>query len=234
MKMKNNISRFLELSKLFSKPHPWHGITVGDQAPGLIKVYIEIVPGDTMKYELDKESGYLKIDRPQRFSSICPLPYGFIPQTLCAERVGNYCMEKAQLSGRKIKGDGDPLDICVLTERNIPHGNLILDAIPLGGFRMIDGEEADDKIIAVKKGDALYGDFKSLDEIPDPILERLYHYFVTYKEIPDPNAKRKCEITDVYEKNEAHEVIQRSMEDYQSEFNISKQELFEMINKGLQ
>lgn len=230
--MEKNIRRFLELSKLFSKPHPWHGITAGKQAPDLIKVYIEIVPGDTMKYELDKESGYLKIDRPQRFSSICPLPYGFIPQTLCAERVGSYCMEKTNLEG--IKGDNDPLDICVLTERNIPHGNLILDAIPLGGFRMIDGEEADDKIIAVMKGDALYGDFKSLDQIPEPVIERLYHYFVTYKEIPDPEAKRKCEITDVYGKEEAHEVIRRSIADYQDEFNISKQELFEMISRGLQ
>ncbi len=229
--MNKNIHRFLELSKLFSKPHPWHGITVGDQAPGNIKVYIEIVPGDTMKYELDKESGYLKVDRPQRFSSISPVPYGFVPQTLCAERVGKFCMDKTGRSN--IKGDGDPLDICVITERNVPHGNIILDAIPIGGFRMIDGNEADDKIIAVMKGDALYGEAKDLKDIPEQIVERLYHYFLTYKDMPGENKPKNSEITDTYNREEAFEVIQKSMEDYSDAFNESKQELFSMIQKGL-
>lgn len=229
--MDKNIHRFLELSKLFSKPHPWHGISVGQMAPEQIKVYIEIVPGDTMKYELDKESGYLKVDRPQRFSSISPVPYGFVPQTLCAERVGKFCMRKTGRSN--IKGDGDPLDICVITERNIPHGNLILDAIPIGGFRMIDGNEADDKIIAVMKGDALYGEAKDITDIPDQIRERLYHYFLTYKDMPGDNRPRNSEITDTYNREEAFEVIQRSMEDYRDAFNEGKQELFSMIQKGL-
>lgn len=229
--MEKNIRRFLQISKLFSKPHPWHGISVGENAPYLIKVYIEIVPGDTMKYELDKESGYLKIDRPQRFSSICPLPYGFVPQTLCKDQVGAFCMQ--QTGRTNIKGDNDPLDICVLTERNIPYGNLILDAIPVGGFRMIDGNEADDKIIAVMRGDALYGDIKDLGDVPEPIIDRLYHYFVTYKEIPDMEVEQKCEITDVYGREEALEVIRRSRNDYKKEFTRTKKELFSMIQKGL-
>lgn len=229
--MENNIHRFLELSKLFSKPHPWHGISVGETAPERIKVYIEIVPGDTMKYELDKESGYLKVDRPQRFSSICPVPYGFVPQTLCAERVGKFCMEK---TGRTdIKGDNDPLDICVITERNVPHGNLILDAKPIGGFRMIDGDEADDKIIAVMKGDAIYGDASDISDIPGQMIERLYHYFLTYKDMPGDTEERNSEITHTYNKQEAFKVIQKSMLDYRDIFNDAKQELFSMIKKGI-
>lgn len=228
---KDQIYRFLKLTKLFSKPHPWHGIEIGEDAPNLVKVFIELVPGDTMKYELDKESGFLKVDRPQRYSNICPLPYGFIPQTLCDEQVGKYCMEK---TGRpSIKGDQDPLDICVITERNIPHGNLILDAIPIGGLRMIDGDEADDKIIAVLKGDASFGDAKDVSEIPKHMIDRLTHYFLTYKEMPNSNKRKECEITDIYGHEEATEVIQRSVTDYNNRFNINKRELFKMIGLGL-
>ena len=229
---KDQIYRFLKLSKLFSKPHPWHGIEIGEKAPEVVKVFIEIVPGDTMKYELDKESGYLKVDRPQRYSNICPLPYGFIPQTLCDELVGEYCMDKTGRSS--IQGDHDPLDICVITERNIPHGNLILDAIPIGGLRMIDGDEADDKIIAVLKGDASFGDIKDISEVPKHMIDRLTHYFLTYKEMPNNNVRKECEITDVYKRDEAREVIRRSVMDYNKRFNIDKRELFKMIGMGLQ
>lgn len=230
--MKNNqIHRFLDLIKLFSKPHPWHGIEIGNEAPAIVKAFIEIVPSDTMKFELDKESGYLKVDRPQRFSNICPFPYGFVPQTLCDEKVSEYCMEKTGRTG--IKGDNDPLDICVITERDIPTGNLILDAIPVGGFRLIDGDEADDKIIAVMKGDGSFGGMKDIKDVPQHIVDRLSHYFLTYKEKPFSNAKRECEITDIYGRQEATEVIQRSIEDYNKRFETDKRELFKMINQGL-
>ncbi|NGP88011.1 inorganic pyrophosphatase [Fodinibius halophilus] len=229
---RSQIRRFLKLTKLFSKPHPWHGIDIGEEKPDVVKVFIEIVPGDTMKYELDKESGYLKVDRPQRFSNICPLPYGFIPQTLCAEQVGNYCAEK---TGRPtVKGDQDPLDICVITERNIPHGNLILDAIPVGGFRMLDGEEADDKIIAVMKGDASFGGMSDIKDVPKHIVERLSHYFLTYKERPFSDKEREVEITHIYGQKEAKEVISRSINDYNSHFDTDKKELFELIGSGLE
>lgn len=227
----DQIHRFLKLTKLFSKPHPWHGIEIGEQCPDVVKVFIEIVPGDTMKYELDKESGFLKVDRPQRYSNICPLPYGFVPQTLCADKVGSYCSEK---TGRKgIMGDDDPLDICVITERNIPHGNLILDAIPVGGFRLIDGEEADDKIIAVMKGDASFGDMTSIKDIPKHIVERLSHYFLTYKERPFSDSEKEIEITHIYDQKEAKEVINRSIQDYNSSFDMDKRELFKLIGSGL-
>jgi inorganic pyrophosphatase len=228
---KDQIHRFLTLTKLFSKPHPWHGIEIGNRMPEVVKVFIEIVPGDTMKYELDKESGYLKVDRPQRFSNICPLPYGFVPQTLCDERVADYCMKKTGRSS--IQGDNDPLDICVITERNIPHGNLILDAIPVGGFRLIDGEEADDKIIAVMKGDASYGQMDDITHVSQHIIDRLSHYFLTYKEQPFSNSKQECEITDIYGGEEAFEVIRRSVKDYDNRFNMDKKELFEIIQHGL-
>ena len=112
--------------------HPWHGINIGKDAPNTVMSFIEMTPSDSVKYEIDKESGFIKVDRPQKFSNIVPALYGFIPQTFCAEEVANYCMEK---TGKKdTKGDGDPLDICVLTERNITHGNIIVPAIPIGGF----------------------------------------------------------------------------------------------------
>lgn len=226
---KDQIHRLFKLTELFSKPHPWHGINIGDDYPDTVKVFIEIVPGDTMKYELDKKSGYLQVDRPQRFSNICPLPYGFVPQTLCSKEVGEYCMEK---TGRDdIEGDEDPLDICVITERNIPHGNIILDAIPVGGFRMIDGDEADDKIIAVMKGDASFGSIRDIMEVPRHMVDRLSHYFLTYKERPFSNEKRKTEITDIYGQQEASEVIRRSVNDYNNRFDLDKRELFDMLDQ---
>lgn len=228
---REQIRRFLESIKLFSKPHPWHGINIGPDAPEKVKVFIELVPGDTMKYELDKESGYLKVDRPQRYSNICPTPYGFIPMTLCSDRVAEFCMEKTGRSD--IVGDGDPLDICVVTERNIPHGNLILDAVPLGGLRMIDGEEADDKIIAVLSGDASFGQMQNITELPKHMLDRLSHYFLTYKEKPFSDKKSECEITHIYGRDEASEVIQRSMKDYNSRFDTDKRNLLKMIQTGL-
>lgn len=200
---------------LIFKPHPWHGIAIGAEAPALVTAYIEIVPTDTVKYEIDKVSGYLKVDRPQQFSNVCPTLYGFVPQTLCAEQVGAFCSEQTGRPG--IIGDGDPLDICVLTEKQIAHGDLLVEAIPIGGLRMIDGHEADDKIIAVLRGDALHGGWRTIEECPTPLIDRLKHYFTTYKQAPG-NEDRRVEITHVYGCAEAHEVIRRSQADYQSRF----------------
>src|SRR6478736_934526 len=95
------------------KAHPWHGIPIGDKAPEIVTTFIEIVPSDTIKYEIDKESGYLKIDRPQKYSNIIPSLYGFIPQTYCGEEVAKLARERG--SEKVTEGDGDPLDICVLS-----------------------------------------------------------------------------------------------------------------------
>jgi len=206
------VSRLLGL--LF-KAHPWHGVSVGQDAPSIVTSYIEIVPTDTVKYEIDKPTGILKIDRPQRYSNICPTLYGFIPRTLCAGRVGQYCADTTGRAG--IVGDGDPLDICVVTEKVIPRGDILLQAIPIGGLRMIDGNQADDKIIAVMRDDAVYGNWQTISHCPTTLVERLRHYFLTYKDAPDA-AERRVEVTHVYDQHDAHEVIRRSLLDYRDEF----------------
>lgn len=204
---------------MFSKllrAHPWHGITIGKKAPEILTVYIEIVPTDTVKYELDKTSGMLKIDRPQRFSNTVPALYGLIPQTLCDENVAQYCRDKTGYTD--ITGDNDPLDVCVLAEKNIFHGDILLNAVPIGGLRMIDGKEADDKIIAVLHRDPLYGSWKNINDCSKSIMERLKHYFLTYKQIPEELIHKHQEITHVYDRDEAYEVIRRSQIDYKNRF----------------
>ena len=197
------------------KSHPWHGVDIGDQAPEEVTTFIEMVSTDTVKYEVDKNSGYLKIDRPQKYSNVVPALYGFIPQTFSGEKVAAYCNEKV---GREdIVGDGDPVDICVLTEKEIVHGDILVEAIPLGGFRMIDGNESDDKIIAILKNDTVYGEYKDLSELPMLVVERLKHYFLTYKDLP--GQERDVEITHTFNKEEAHEVINPSIEDYRTRFD---------------
>jgi inorganic pyrophosphatase len=201
------------------KSHPWHGVHIGSEAPEKVTAYIEVVPTDTVKYEVDKDTGYLKIDRPQRYSNVVPALYGFIPQTYCGKQVGNYCSEKTGRPG--IKGDGDPIDIVVLTEKAIHHGDILVSARPIGGFRMIDKNEADDKIIAVLDNDFVYSQFTSLKDVPENIIIRLKHYFLTYKDIPDE--VRNSEITHIYEHDEAIEVIKRSIADYSQRFeNLGK------------
>ncbi len=192
------------------KSHPWHGISIGEQAPHVVSAFIEIIPSDTIKYEIDKPSGYLKIDRPQKFSNIVPALYGFIPQTYCKDNVAALCMQRTGRTG--IKGDDDPLDICVLTEREITHGDIIVKVVPVGGFRLIDNNEADDKIIAVLYQDDVYGAIQDVNELPKGVVNRLKHYFLTYKQLP--GSERQCEITHTYGKDEALEVIRESQKDY--------------------
>ncbi|MCQ4875329.1 MULTISPECIES: inorganic pyrophosphatase [Odoribacteraceae] len=196
------------------KSHPWHGLDIGTDAPAVVTAFIEMVPTDTVKYELDKVSGYIKIDRPQKYSNVVPALYGFLPQTYCGDLVAEFCMAQTQLAD--IHGDGDPLDICVLTEKTISHGDIIAEVRPIGGFRMLDKNEADDKIIAVLKHDATYSIYNDISELPHVVIDRLRHYFLTYKDLP--GEERRTEITHVYNKEEAYEVIRRSAEDYKNHF----------------
>jgi len=195
------------------RAHPWHGVSMGKDAPLVVTTYIEIVPTDTVKYEMDKLTGILRMDRPQQYSNVCPSLYGFIPRTLCAERVGALCSERTGRPG--IHGDGDPMDVCVLTEKEISHGDILVQAVPIGGLRMIDGNEADDKIIAVLSGDAVFGSIKDIAECPAPLVDRLRHYFLTYKQGPD-RAAHAVEITHVYGRDEVHDVIRTSAQDYEA------------------
>jgi inorganic pyrophosphatase len=197
------------------KAHPWHGVSIGNMYPEVVTAYIEIVPTDTVKYEVDKESGYLSIDRPQKYSNVIPALYGFIPQTYSGCQVAE--LSNLSLNRHDIIGDSDPIDICVLTEKDIVHGDLLVKVRPIGGFRLIDDGQADDKIIAVLYNDAIYGSYQRLADIPTLVIERLRHYFTTYKDIPGTDQK-KTELTHVYDVDIAHEVIIRAINDYKESF----------------
>lgn len=205
-KMKQNIAH---------KAHPWHGISLGPNVPDEVTAFIEIVPTDTVKYEVDKESGYLSLDRPQKFSNIVPSLYGFLPRTYCGPKMAD--MTNRALARYDVEGDGDPLDICVLTEKDVTHGDIIVRAHPIGGLRLLDNRQADDKIIAVLRNDAVYGGYTDIDQLPKDIIRRLIHYFTTYKDIPGDD-KRRMEFISIYGADEAKQVILRSQEDYGSLF----------------
>lgn len=198
---------------MYYRSHPWHGLALGDQAPELVNCYIEMVPTDTVKYEIDKATGILKVDRPQKYSSLCPTLYGFLPQTYSGNEVAAYCSTK--INRPHIVGDKDPLDVCVFTEKVIVRGDIIVRAYPIGGFRLIDGNEADDKIIAVMKDDFIYGSMRDVEELSGSLIERLRHYFLTYKDTPG-EVQSRVEITHVYSQQEAYEIIMLSRQDYLS------------------
>lgn len=191
------------------RPHPWHGLSVGLDPPRLVLAYIEITPFDLVKYEVDKVTGYLRVDRPQRTSSQPPALYGFIPRTYCGRRVG------ALSTGCKW-GDGDPLDICVISERPITKSEVILNARVVGGIEMIDQGEADDKIVAVLENDSFWGAVTDISELPETLVERLRHYFGTYKLVSGQESKFSIER--VYDCEHAFTVVEAAIEDYDEEY----------------
>ena len=185
--------------------HPWHGVSIGVNAPDIVTTYIEITPFDYMKYEIDKTTGYLRIDRPQRGSSLPPALYGFVPRTFCDRHV-------AALSKAAQKGDGDPLDICVLSERSINRSEIVVNARVVGGFDINDRGEADDKIIAVLENDPVYSHVQDVSDLPSVVVERLNHYFSTYKLVPGKEAVLKIE--GMYGREHAYKVIHAAIQDY--------------------
>jgi len=193
-----------------NKAHPWHGVPIGNNVPHEVTVFVEIVPRDTVKYEVDKETGYLKIDRPQQYSNVVPANYGFIPQTFCDKNIARLA---SQNSNKTVEnGDGDPLDILVLSEHHIPRGDIILKAKPIGGFCLLDDGEADDKIIATLVGDKIYENYEDISDLPESIVKRLQHYFLTYKNLPsEPHI---CEIAYIYGREQSHQVIEEAIKDY--------------------
>lgn len=191
------------------RPHPWHGLEVGPNPPEVVHAYIEITPFDLVKYEIDKQTGYLRVDRPQRTSSQPPALYGFIPRTYCGYRVG-------ELSPNAQGGDGDPLDICVISERPVNRAEVILNARVVGGLQMVDHGEADDKIIAVLANDNVWGQVNDIDGMPEILVERLKHYFLTYKLIPGEEMDVSIDTT--FDRVHAEKVIKASIEDYVDEF----------------
>ena len=191
------------------RPHPWHGLEVGPNPPDLVYAFIEMTAFDHIKYEVDKETGYLFVDRPQRTSSLTPSLYGFIPRTYCDKNV-------RELSKQAKRGDGDPLDICVISERPINRSEIFLNAVVVGVIQLLDHGEADDKIIAVLENDHIYGDIRDIKDLPEVIVERLKHYFLTYKMVEgkDPG----IEIIGVSGPNKAKKIVTAAIKDYQNAF----------------
>ena len=172
-----------------------------------VNAYIEITPFDLIKYEVDKASGYLRVDRPQRGSSQTPALYGFVPRTYCGENVRSLC-PGAQ------RGDGDPLDICVISERPIDHSEIIIPARVVGGLQLLDRGEADDKIIAVLENDLVWGHAQEAADLPPILIERLRHYFSTYKLVS--GEEPPILIRHTYGRDHAIQVINASIEDYKA------------------
>jgi len=187
------------------RPHPWHGLEIGEDAPNVVNAYIEMTPFDAVKYEVDKTTGYLLVDRPQLTSSMPPTLYGFVPKTYCGDRV-------QKLSPTSTCGDGDPLDICVITERPINRGEVILHARVIGGVQMIDHGEADDKIIAVLHEDQFWAHVESVDQVRQVLLDRLRHYFETYKQ--PAGGEANVQVLEIYGPDRAKEVIRAAQADY--------------------
>jgi len=191
------------------RPHPWHGLDPGPEPPGRITAYVEITPFDGVKYEVDKPSGYLRVDRPQRTSALPPALYGFVPRTYCGAQVA------ALMPGATL-GDGDPLDVCVLSERPIARAEVLLSARVIGGIPMLDAGEADDKIVAVLEGDLLWGGVRDVAELPRALLDRLRHYFLSYKSLP--GEALRVERGPTYGAEHAARVVEAALADYAAEF----------------
>lgn len=173
--------------------HPWHGATYGAEAPQIVNALIEIPQGSKSKYEIDKKTGLLKLDRVIYSSFHYPVNYGFIPQSL----------------GK----DGDPLDILVMCSEAIQPLCLV-EAYVIGNMQMIDTGLIDDKIIAVAVNDPGVNYIKSLDEVPQHIFKVLKNYFEQYKVLEN----KKVEINDFQEKETAFEIINESIAFYKETY----------------
>ncbi len=195
------------------RAHPWHGLSVGPDAPEQVDAYIEITPFDAVKYEIDKLTGYLRVDRPQGSSALPPTLYGFVPRTFCGDRV-------AALTPGAAMGDQDPLDICVLSQQRIDRAEVILTARVVGGLQVLDGGEADDKVVAVLASDSVFHYAQQLNQLPTAVVDRLIHYFGTYKMDISGNRPNEIEVVGTYGREHALEVVEASMADYADKFGV--------------
>jgi inorganic pyrophosphatase len=173
--------------------HPWHEIPVGSDPPELVNAVIEIPKDSQLKYELDKDSGMLRLDRVLYSSVYYPGDYGFVPQTLWS--------------------DGDPLDIIILTGRPVVPMALA-EVRPIGVFKMIDGDEEDDKILAVYDCDPRFKEFSDITDVPKHTLSEIKHFFESYKHLQG----KECKILDIQNAASARKVIKTAMDIYAEKY----------------
>src|ERR1700712_357874 len=173
--------------------HPWHGAHYGDKCPAIVNALIEIPEGSKCKYEIDKKTGLLKLDRVIYSSFHYPVNYGFIPQTLGE--------------------DGDPLDILVMCSESI-QALCLVEALVIGNMQMIDTGEKDDKIIAVASKDPSVNHIKDISEIPPHFFAVLKNYFEQYKVLEN----KVVEIDDFQDKEAAYKIIEKAIGAYKTKF----------------
>ncbi len=169
--------------------HPWHEVTRGENSPDIITAVIEVPKGSQIKYELDKKSGLLKVDRILYSSVHYPANYGFIPQSYC--------------------DDNDPLDVLVLCQESV-YPLSIMRVRPIGVMKMVDQGEADDKIIAVHIDDPEFAFYNSIDELTPHCLKQLRRFFEDYKVLENKEVK----INSFLGPEEAKKVIEEAFNTY--------------------
>lgn len=173
--------------------HPWHGIPLGPKAPRVVNAIIEIPKDSKQKYEVDKESGMLKLDRFLYSAVHYPGDYGFVPQTLWH--------------------DGDPIDIILLTHRPV-YPLTLVEARIIGVLRMVDADEKDDKLIAVYDSDPRYREFLDIGDIPQHTIEELKHFFETYKHLQG----KQCKVLEILDREAALKDVELAQTMYQKEY----------------
>ena len=167
----------------------WHDFPEKDIKPNDFSAVIEISKGSKCKYELDKETGMLRLDRILYTATHYPANYGFIPRTYA--------------------DDGDPLDVLVLCAEPIVPMTLV-QVYPIGAMRMIDSGKQDDKIIALPVSDPTYKGIKSIDELPPHIFDEIMHFFLVYKQLEN----KQTAVKELFDRAEAEEIVSRAIEDY--------------------
>lgn len=173
----------------YSVNNPWHTVSLGKKVPDVVNGIVEIPKNTRAKYELDKDSGMLKLDRVIYSSMYYPANYGFIPQTFC--------------------DDNDPLDILVLSQIVIVP-MCIVSAKVIGVMRMLDGGELDDKIIAVAENDMSVNHIEDVDELPRHFIKELQNFFEDYKKLEN----KTVQVEKFQNAETAKKILLQSMEDY--------------------
>lgn len=181
---------------MITTSHPWHGLTPGDHAPRIVNAIIEIPQGSRAKYEIDKESGLLRLDRIIYSSFYYPCNYGFIPQTYGEDK--------------------DPLDVLVITSQPV-QALCLMDAKVVGVMQMVDSGDADDKVIAVAANDPSVNHYNNIEELPKHFFDELRHFFEEYKKLE----KKTVVVEEFGDKATALKIVQEGIDFYRDNFRQS-------------